>query len=363
MFTTYHYVPILKWKMGEYSALAELSDEIKNNITPLIEIPPIPYDFIHEEPARSVDHHLNGVVSQIKDSIGIKKPIFLDMFFIEFEEKMDDGAHPLYFLAEQARQENIVLIPVTGFERNDSYQNEAKNMLEADEKGICIRIDKEYIGEEDLNSRIDRLLKFFGVDPNSTDIILDLKYISSEYERILEKATFMTLGSLPYLKDWRTVTVAGTSFPENLSDIPARSIEPIRRSEWHIWKRILKTNIARKPSFGDYAIAHPEVNEIDPRFMRMSANIRYTTADEWKIYKGRNVRREGYGQFHNLSQQIIDSEEYSGNDFSSGDEYISQCAREEVSCGNATTWRKVGTNHHLTFVRNQIFDLSTQDGS
>ena len=39
------YIPILKWKQGEYQALSELTPEIKKNIVPLFEIPPIGFDF------------------------------------------------------------------------------------------------------------------------------------------------------------------------------------------------------------------------------------------------------------------------------------------------------------------------------
>ncbi len=34
MFTHRHYVPILKWKQGEYQALSRLSNVVKDNLTP-----------------------------------------------------------------------------------------------------------------------------------------------------------------------------------------------------------------------------------------------------------------------------------------------------------------------------------------
>jgi len=38
-------VPILKWKMGEYQALQRLSTPVKDCLTPLLEIPPVGFDF------------------------------------------------------------------------------------------------------------------------------------------------------------------------------------------------------------------------------------------------------------------------------------------------------------------------------
>ena len=54
MFDHRHYVPILKGKMGEYTALAELRDEQKDSLTPLIEVPPVPWDYAEDAESRSV---------------------------------------------------------------------------------------------------------------------------------------------------------------------------------------------------------------------------------------------------------------------------------------------------------------------
>ena len=40
-----HYVPTLKGRAGEYGALQAMTAEVKAALTPLIEIPPIPWDF------------------------------------------------------------------------------------------------------------------------------------------------------------------------------------------------------------------------------------------------------------------------------------------------------------------------------
>src|SRR5258708_7679806 len=109
--------------------------------------------------------------------------------------------------------------------------------------------------------------------------------------------------------------------------------------------------------FGDYAIAHPVTKELDPRTMQMSASIRYTTQNNWLVLKGRNVRQYGFDQYFDLSRALVERIEYSGRDFSWGDKYIADCATGMEGPGNATTWRKVGTNHHLTLVTREIANL------
>ena len=89
----------------------------------------------------------------------------------------------------------------------------------------------------------------------------------------------------------------------------------------------------------------------------MSANLRYTLEEEWLIFKGRNVRDYGYEQFNGLCRTLLQHKEYSGATFSWGDNYISQCAADKGGPGNASTWRKVGNSHHLSFVVYQLSKL------
>ena len=52
------YVPILKAKEGEYAALQSLGLDVRHQITPLLEIPSIPYDYIKEQPTKVLEDHL-----------------------------------------------------------------------------------------------------------------------------------------------------------------------------------------------------------------------------------------------------------------------------------------------------------------
>ncbi|WP_198245633.1 beta family protein [methane-oxidizing endosymbiont of Gigantopelta aegis] len=52
------YVPILKWRLGEYQALLRLDKNIKDNIRPLIVIPPVEFDFEEWRPKKVTVHTL-----------------------------------------------------------------------------------------------------------------------------------------------------------------------------------------------------------------------------------------------------------------------------------------------------------------
>ena len=54
-----------KAERGEFSALRELKAETKDLLTPLIEVPPIPWDFESEKPAKSINGHLEPIAGKL----------------------------------------------------------------------------------------------------------------------------------------------------------------------------------------------------------------------------------------------------------------------------------------------------------
>ncbi len=196
------------------------------------------------------------------------------------------------------------------------------------------------------------------VSVSSIDLIIDLEDLGSDPGRALLVAR--SVFSMIPKKNFRYMILAAASFPEDLSDVDAATTTTLPRREWELWK-----TLQRRPNllprrdliFGDYAITHPVPKELDPRTMRMSASIRYTTRDSWLVVKGRNVRQYGFDQYFELCKELVQRPEYEGREFSWGDKYISDCADGMAGPGNATTWRKVGTNHHLTLVMREIANL------
>jgi hypothetical protein len=182
------------------------------------------------------------------------------------------------------------------------------------------------------------------------DLILDLANIGTDLGRATLVARAI-IAEAPHAAEWRRLVLAAASFPENLSEVDAATTTTLPRIEWDLWERLQRRRALRHDTlFGDYAIAHPVPTELDPRTMRMSASIRYTTPENWLIVKGRNVRQYGFDQYFELCRTLVRLPEYSGEAFSWGDGFIARCARGAAGPGNATTWRKVGTNHHLTLV-------------
>jgi hypothetical protein len=353
------YVPLLKGKEGEFAALETLNSDVRAALMPLIEVPGVPYDYANERPAKTLEDHVSGIAERLQKSWR-DRPLYVDLPWHANEEQLADGRIALDAVLADCARLGVKAVPVVSRSSSAKCLAAAGAYSEARDTGVCIRLLVEDFEEDiDPDTEIDRLLAGLGgASVNSIDLIIDLEDLGSDSGRALLVAR--SIFSMTPKRNFRRMILAAASFPEDLSDVDAATISTLPRREWELWK-----TLQRRPGilprhdliFGDYAITHPVPKELDPRTMRMSASIRYTTRDNWLVVKGRNVRQYGFEQYFELCKELVQRPEYEGRDFSWGDKYISDCADGMTGPGNATTWRKVGTNHHLTRVMREIANL------
>lgn len=352
------YVPILKAKEGEYKALTDLKAGTKAAIVPLLEVPSIPWDWASDAPAKGLDAHIAPVIAKITAAWGTAQPAYLDADLVS-DERTAAGKHPLEVLFADARTAGLTLIPVAGTDRSADDLAAVAAVAAADGRGICLRlVPDDFLPGAPLAVEIATVLAATGVDAPDVDLIVDLGALPAGQAATFTIAWTAVLPTLPRLADWRTVTLAGTAFPISLSGMPAMTITSIAREEWHVYQGIRAAGLPRVPDFGDYAIAHPDLLDVDPRLMQMSAAIRYAAPAEWLVVKGRGVRRNGWNQTQDLSRLLIARPESQPATHCAGCDFIRRRAAGSPTPGNGTTWRYVGTVHHLTTVVEQLTSLT-----
>jgi len=345
--------------MGEYQGIWRLPDSIKKMFTPLIEIPEIGWDFKEKKENKTIDEHLSDfALKKIYKKWG-NSSCFVDLNLIDPSERMTKGTHPAKFLFRELRKAGCSAIPVTGLDRDKAYQQAVKIISTKCKSGVCLRISIEEAAKNSFQKDIDYILSELDIQIGNSNMILDLGTPNFQPLDGFSKAIQMIVSKIPYLKKWRTFSIIGTSFPETMASIK-KGGEIVPRYEWQLYKRLIdgmnKSNL-RLPTFGDYAISHPNVLRLDMRVVKPSATIRYAIDDGWFIVKGENVRDEKYGkfkQYRGLSKTVVNSQHYYGPTFSWGDKYISECADGNGKTGHLPMWRQVGTNHHIEKVVQDI---------
>lgn len=343
------YVPVLKAKEGEYTSFPVLDTKLSNTVTPLFEIV--------QTDESALDLELAKAAAKFGKNLKGWRRFYVDFLNLDPRVRVPSGQHPLDELFAAMRQSGLSAVPVVRFTRDAAYLAATAAIVRLDQRGICLRMTP---GDFDasLPRRLDALLKAAGCVPSGVHVVIDFGAIAEANAASIAVAAEALLVSLPYLQDWKDVTFVGTAFPKTLSELPRNTEAKLPRTEWAVWQRLLAHNLPRKPGFGDYAIAHPEMVAFTPGVMTVSANIRYTSNGHWLCLKGESTKKSaGYDQYHALSAKLVRKAEYAGASFSYGDKIINDCAARRVGPGNQTTWRKVGTVHHITAVAGAIAKL------
>ena len=359
MFNHLHYVPILKWKLGEYQALARLAAAAKERVAPLLEIPAVGYDFEKHRTSKSLDDHLSDFGRRLK-SKWQARPCFVDLRLIDHLERMADGTHPLVRVLSLARLEGCHTIPVIALGSDTDYLQAAATAKSKDNRGACLRLQLEDFDRRTFAADIDNALKQVSAGYAEADLVVDLADKQFLPVTAFVQTLITAVRRIPALNRWRTFSVAGTSYPATLAAIEGATM--VRRHEWAIYRALVRElgDDIRIPTFGDYAVAHPDPVELDMRLIKPFAKLRYTTPEEWYIAKGRAVRTAGFDQYKAMCDTITRKPFFDGAAFSDGDHYIAKCAAGDEPTGNLTTWVWVATNRHISRV---LADLSSFHGA
>jgi hypothetical protein len=131
------------------------------------------------------------------------------------------------------------------------------------------------------------------------------------------------------------------------------------RNEWLAWSYAigLDAGLRKNLMYGDFAAD-------SAKFAFGSGGIvpichyRYSTPRHWVVIRASEAGtvKEAMKE---IAARLASSVHFAGRAFSLGDKYIEDTASGRVGPGNATTWRRVNTIHHLTRV---VTDLGPQGG-
>lgn len=353
---TRFYLPLLKSKAGEFTALSNLTAAHKKRIVPLFDITKVEFDHEDGTKPKTTEDHLLGFCKKVI-KCWPRNEMFIDTNLIDDQEVK--GKTPLEFIYEVLATKNITPMPVVHACATEEQLDtiDLLTVLYAI-NNIAIRVTVDDVYSPSFNDDINNILRTLKLTPEECHIIFDLKDSDFSQTDDFADGIIDVLEEFPHLGDWFSFTIAGGAFP-TISKIKT-SPELVPRDDWKLYNTI-RRKLARKDfnraiNFGDYSIVSPGYFEFNPKIMSTSANIRYTHNDEWYVVKGRALKKSiDWQQFYDQAKQIVRSSYYLGEAFSVGDAHLKQCAAKKTTTGNANTWIAVGTNHHFTKVIVDLF--------
>ena len=335
------YVPVLKVKRGEKSALRTILDANRSRITPLLEIV--------ERTDAGLDDHLRIAFSGLGESLNGYPRCFLDTREIE-----RDGPTAAQETFRRATEEGIAFTPVTGLTR----AADLAAALNFSVDGLALRLTRKEFEDGILPQGIPRFMAMYGLIPEHVDLIIDLGALDDFVTPGVVGFGAAFLGEIPNQGRWRSLIISGCAFPKSMTVVQRNSYAYIERMEWIAWRDNLRANasqIERLPTYSDCAIQHPQgVEGFDPTFMQASATIRYTLTEDWLLIKGEGTRRfPAREQFPQLATQLvygIHRCNFMGRDHCPGCSSIAMAADGAARLGSPEVWRRLGTIHHISTV-------------
>jgi hypothetical protein len=386
MFTQNHYVPILKWKRAEQSALQALGDKKRDVMTPLIELV-MPMVSLYKKTGRKEEKKIirktqeeifaevvqkfkekrvKEIPEEILQSWGAR-PVFLDftLLYDGIQLKVDS----LNSIISAGMDMGLKIIPVLNLNDDLKIKEAVASLSKKYDQGICLRVTSSDIANPNaLNTKIEDFLKNFNLSRKNIDLLIDIKQIKEMGGQYLQ---FMNASQkIKNLSGWRNFIFASGAFPENLSEFKVEKPKSAPRFDWQNWLyHKKKKGLARNPIFADYAIRNPIFKEA-LQYYQPTPSIKYTLENDWLIMKGEMYQSDHY--LANAKLLVEDTNYFYGEKFSWGDTNIAQKAKyyhqyvrdinrgkikKGKGTGRNTDWIAWGINHHLISVVDQIANL------
>ena len=346
-----HYVPVLKVKRGEKNALQLVPLDLREEITPLLEI--VEWRKSTEKPTLS--GHLDTVFKDLAKSLRLYPRCFLDSR--ELEPEGEAAADEVFTRAVDA---GIKFTPVTGLSRT----SDASAALKHSDRGLAIRLTRAEFEAGNLSSLLRHFMTRHTVEYEATDLIVDLGPVGDMVTDGVTRFATQFLGDVPNPGSWRTLTLSASAFPLSMGVVGRNSHAVVARAEWLAWRNHLRDGgrVRRVPAYSDCTIQHPSgVEGFDPKLMQVSATVRYTLSESWLLIKGESTRRNPARlQFPRLAKQLVYGhlrDRFHGKPHCQGCTSIKAAADGQPGFGSAEAWRRIGTVHHIAEVTQTLRSL------
>ncbi len=341
-----HYVPVLKVKRAEKTALMLLPAHARSRITPLLEI-------VERKPEVTLAKHLENAFRDLSASLEGTERCFLDA-----HEISPDGNSGAMAVFARAATDSISFTPVTGISRTVDVA--AALLYRA--QGTAIRLSRADFEAGTLQRRLLGFLGTHQLRPEDVDLIADLGPVDDMVSLGVEALADAFMADIPNQSQWRTLTLSACAFPAGLGAIERYSDGFADRIDWVALRNTAAARARqslRVPTYSDGAIQHPiGVEGFDPVKMQVSASVRYTTGERWLLMKGESIRRRPpSAQYKDLATHLAHGH-LSGNFF--GASHCPGCASVRAAASGASghgsleAWGRIGTLHHIVCVLNDI---------
>ncbi|MCA2215375.1 beta family protein [Jidongwangia harbinensis] len=328
------YLPILRPRRGEVTALHHLDSRAAGQVLPIFEWEP------------GVD--LTGLIRQ--------RPPRTPAIGVDFgtvDDPADALRSPPLELAERLVDLGVALVPVIrSYEsRRRLAEHGLAARMHAERAVLRLQPHADALNPAQASAVAERVLRGTGLTPECVDLVIDLAetacvahadQVEERAKRVLRWARGMP---------WRSVSVAAGAMPPNLDDLPTDRPIPVGRWDARIWARLGAGEIG----YADYGVTSP-VHRLGVQHHRQLPTLRYTADRDWWIYRWARRGGRSDDRCYDLCRTLVTSAQWpaEGARYSWGDAEIARRARSARGAGSSSSWIAWSTSHHIAHVLRSI---------
>lgn len=192
---------------------------------------------------------------------------------------------------------------------------------------------------------------------SDVDLVLDLKHIGGYGPGMLAPVVTQQLAKNVAKGQWRSVTLASAAAPKDFTNLAAGRND-VARLDWQLWSAVRGT-VPFALDYGDYGVGHPDLDE-PPGVAMVSAtvSVRYTTKDNWIAIKGKpQSGKKGqpmHPQYLGHAKLLTKDVQFGGVNPCWGDDSINQISNGKLSPGSRAKWVEYSVNRHLSLVARDL---------
>lgn len=348
------YFPILVSKQGEFNALSHLTMDVKQSITPIIQI-------LKDKPKEEK--------TNAKRKSTEKPPVIITTLTNEWnftgnEIYIDFSLYDPFdyqkgkWLMDNLVVNNVNVVPVVNVENNREYIEMLRGMLTRRScSSVCIRLPFSSNLLSRINQTISSISSELNLNKGEISLLFDLGNFDPSIYSMYADALRNTLTAIENIDEYKEIIVASSSFPSDIGALP-KGLSKIKRHEWILWNYLIDLDLPCPIKYGDFGTKNSVYKDVG--FLG-SCSIKYSLEKDYLINKGMLAKNHqlGNGQYVELARELVNSPDYLGPDFSWGDARINHYANlDEKSVklepGNATVWVGICQNHHITLINSLL---------
>ena len=342
------YVPFLKAKRGELTAMGELGPEVKQAICPVFDFPRKQADYNAETYAATA----RSIATSLKKHWGTDAEFYFDDFDISQQFSVE-GEHQYAYVLKAF--DELQVIPVVGLGRTNHnaavVRLKRNNEIASDIVAFRVERDSfENFDEDEIDYYLANVFEKF----ETIDLLLDCRLCTSlkVFEAAHQIASFAKRFCSVY-DNVRRVVVTGSSIPASIKDvIKVDSVEIVERQELAIFSK------ARELSeieliIGDYATVSPFYSDadLDPKLLQsvMTPRLIYPFKRSHYLTRGTSMKSGGYEQYVVLTSDLCEKEFFRPG-YSTGEEYFYKKSQGHGKNATNGTVVKPSVVAHVTYM-------------